>query len=75
MTDAHDAKVTSSKDKITARGKLNNGLQYETQVLVLNQGGSIKAENGTISFSNSTSAKSPGSCTSEQLQTQNCMLQ
>jgi len=50
LTDAHDAKITAEKDKITASGKLGNGLQYETQVLVLNQGGSVKAAGSEITF-------------------------
>ena len=48
LTDAHDAKITAVKDKITASGKLDNELQYETQLLVLNQGGSIAADDGAI---------------------------
>ncbi|GAG12190.1 unnamed protein product, partial [marine sediment metagenome] len=55
FSDAHSAKVTAEKNKITASGKLNNGLQFETQVLVLNQGGSVKAEGSEIKFAKADS--------------------
>ncbi len=50
FTDAHGAKVAAEKDRITASGKLGNGLQYETQVLVLHQGGRVEAEGAEIKF-------------------------
>jgi alpha-L-fucosidase 2 len=39
FTDAHGAIVTAERDKLTASGKLDNGLVYETQVVVLQSGG------------------------------------
>jgi len=41
FTDAHHAVVTADVNKLIAAGKLDNGLAYETQVLVLQSGGRI----------------------------------
>jgi len=41
LADGHDADVTAAGNRLTVSGKLENGLKYEWQVLVLNQGGSI----------------------------------
>ena len=50
LTDAHGAKVAADKNRLTAAGALANGLKHETQVLVLNGGGSLKAAGGQIGF-------------------------
>jgi len=63
LTDAHDAKITAAGNRITATGTtarhqryLNHTWEYpivlqkESQVLVLNQGGTIEAGEGTITF-------------------------
>ncbi|MBZ5618579.1 MAG: glycoside hydrolase family 95 protein [Acidobacteriia bacterium] len=48
LTDAHNATTAAVNDTLTATGKLDNGLAYETQVLVLHQGGAVRAEGGAI---------------------------
>ena len=45
LGDAHGATVASTDDKLlTAAGVLNNGMKYQSQVLVRNDGGSMKAD-------------------------------
>ena len=41
LADAHNAKITADGNRLTASGTLENGLKFEWQLLVLNQGGSI----------------------------------
>jgi len=41
--DAHDAKLVIASNRLTVAGKLKNGLQYESQILVLNEGGTLSA--------------------------------
>jgi len=48
VADAHDAKPTSEGRRITCAGALDNGLKYESQVLVVNEGGSVAAEDGQL---------------------------
>jgi len=50
LTDAHEAKITAEDNRITATGALNNGLNYETQVLVLNESGSVKPQDGGVAI-------------------------
>ena len=50
LSDGHEAKATSKGNRIVCSGKLSNGLQYETQVMVLNKGGSIEAADGAIAL-------------------------
>ncbi len=50
LADAHAAPVTAEKNRLTASGELDNGLKHEAQVLVLNRGGGVKAEDGAIRF-------------------------
>jgi alpha-L-fucosidase 2 len=50
LADAHDAPITVEKGTITAAGSLGNGLAYETQVLVLHAGGTLRAEAGAVRF-------------------------
>ncbi len=67
LADAHDAKVTAQKNRITSSGSLAGNvyahgsaqgrknkykmaLDYEAQVLVLNEGGTLKAADGAIEF-------------------------
>jgi alpha-L-fucosidase 2 len=44
FTDAHGAITTAEGDKITSKGKLDNGLIYETQIVVLHSGGTVTPE-------------------------------
>jgi len=67
LTDMHKGKVTAGGNKITCSGSLENyayrksrrkyeiALEYEAQVLVLNQGGSVRAEDGAIAFKDADS--------------------
>jgi len=52
LTDAHKAPTTAAaappNHSLTATGKLDNGLNYETQVWILNEGGSVRAGDGAI---------------------------
>ena len=41
LADAHSAKITANGNRLTASGTLENGLKFEWQLLVLNQGGSV----------------------------------
>jgi alpha-L-fucosidase 2 len=41
LTDTHGADVLADGTKLTATGVLNNGMDYESQVLVQNQGGTV----------------------------------
>ena len=45
LTDMHDAKITAEGNRLTASGRLGkDGLDYESQVLVLNSGGRVRIE-------------------------------
>jgi alpha-L-fucosidase 2 len=49
LTDAHGAPTTAEpQGNLTAAGKLDNGLSYETQVLVLHQGGTLRVDDAAI---------------------------
>ncbi len=50
LVDAHDARSIAEKDKITAAGTLANGLEYESQVQVLHEGGTLRADHGSLRF-------------------------
>ena len=50
LTDAHKATITAGECRLTASGALKNGLAYEAQVLVVNEGGSVQAADGAIGF-------------------------
>jgi alpha-L-fucosidase 2 len=47
LDDSHNAKIVVDGNRITASGTLDNGLKFEWQVLVLNQGGSLSPVTGT----------------------------
>jgi alpha-L-fucosidase 2 len=50
LTDMHNAPIASEANRLTASGALDNGLKYEAQVLVLNDGGSLTADGNKIEF-------------------------
>lgn len=53
LKDAHNAKISVERNKITATGKLSeNGMQYESQVLVIINGGKMLSDSAGISVSN-----------------------
>jgi alpha-L-fucosidase 2 len=41
LNDSHDAKIVADGNRLTASGTLANGMKFEWQLLVLNQGGSV----------------------------------
>lgn len=53
--DEHDAKAVITPNRLTVAGKLKNGLQYESQILVLNEGGTLTSTPTGIAFQNVTS--------------------
>jgi alpha-L-fucosidase 2 len=53
--DGHEAKPVIAPDRLTTTGKLNNGLQFESQIRVLNDGGMLTATPTGIAFENVTS--------------------
>lgn len=50
LTDMHKASITSEANRLIASGSLRNGLQYESQMLVLNEGGTLKSDANRIEF-------------------------
>ena len=48
--DAHGAKMSIALNRLTAAGQLKNGLQFESQLVVLNDGGTLEATPGGIAF-------------------------
>ena len=49
LADSHGAKIIANGNHITAAGTLANGMKFEWQVLVVNQGGSVAAVSDTNS--------------------------
>ena len=45
LTDMHTAKITAAGNMLSAVGKLANGFEYVSQLLVLNQNGSVAVKN------------------------------
>jgi alpha-L-fucosidase 2 len=52
IKDGHGAASKADGARLTVAGKLPNGLLYEAQLLVKNDGGDVKAEGTTIRFTN-----------------------
>lgn len=50
FADKHRGSVTADKNRLLVTGTLANGMKYEAQVLVLNDGGRLQATNGTFQF-------------------------
>lgn len=50
LNDMHNAATTGSLNQLTAAGALDNGLQYESRVTVLHNGGTLITENGKLVF-------------------------
>jgi alpha-L-fucosidase 2 len=48
FTDAHEAKSSAEGATITCSGKLDDGLEYETQCRVLHEGGALSVAGGAI---------------------------
>jgi len=50
LADMHKAPITAEGNRLTSSGELSNGLRYEAQLLVLNEGGSLNASSNRIEF-------------------------
>ncbi|HEY2588482.1 MAG TPA: glycoside hydrolase N-terminal domain-containing protein [Tepidisphaeraceae bacterium] len=50
LVDAHNAGAGAQGDRLTVTGSLDNGLKYESQVLVLNEGGRIATDGDQLRF-------------------------
>jgi alpha-L-fucosidase 2 len=51
LNDAHGARTTATANRLTAGGKLANGLRYESAVQLVNTGGTVTAAaDGTLHF-------------------------
>ena len=48
LTDAHGAPVAAAGSRLSAGGKLDNGLEYETQIQVLSTGGRVTTAEGAL---------------------------
>ncbi len=55
LTDMHSGKTEVSGAQITSQGALSNGLQYEAQLRVLHDDGTVQARDGKLSFANCSS--------------------
>jgi len=60
LADMHDAKVRADGSRLTSVGKLANGFEYEAQVLVLHERGSVKASSEPAPPANPWSIAVPG---------------
>lgn len=52
LVDAHKGQLSIEKNRLTIKGTLENGLMYEAQALVLNEGGTLKGESNGVRFEN-----------------------
>ncbi len=50
LTDMHGAPIRADGRSITATGKLDNGLEYQSTVLVLHEGGSVKPDGQALAI-------------------------
>jgi len=50
LADAHQAPTKAKDNRLVISGALNNGLEYEAQVLIVNEGGKLTVENNEIRF-------------------------
>jgi len=55
LTDGHGHQIAAQQNRLTASGKLGNGLMYETRIVVLNRGGSVKSHAGAVGFTGADS--------------------
>lgn len=55
MTDVHNARISIAGNKITSVGTLTNGMDYEAQLWVLNEGGSVSVVSNTLVISKADS--------------------
>ncbi|MCF7674824.1 MAG: glycoside hydrolase N-terminal domain-containing protein [Akkermansiaceae bacterium] len=50
LNDAHGVKIAIEANRLTSAGKLKNGLQFEAQLLVLNDGGTLEPTPEGLAF-------------------------
>ncbi len=50
LEDAHEAQTVARGARLTAKGALENGLEYESQLHVVNDGGKVTSKDGTFTF-------------------------
>jgi len=50
LEDAHEAETVARGARLTAKGALENGLEYESQLHVVNDGGEVTSKDGTFTF-------------------------
>ena len=55
LADVHRARIAAVGNKITSTGTLTNGLDYEAQLLLLHQGGTVMVKNDSLVVSNADS--------------------
>lgn len=55
LADMHSAKIITTENTITSVGTLTNGMDYEAQVLVLNEGGSMSVKGSSIAVTKADS--------------------
>ena len=59
LTDMHNAEIVGSANRLQSTGKINNGMQYETQLLAKHVGGSVKTITREKGLSNPWEVKVP----------------
>ncbi len=52
LKDAHGTTSVAGKNQLSFAGSLKNGLKYETQLIALNDGGTLATDDTTLTFSN-----------------------
>jgi alpha-L-fucosidase 2 len=55
MTDMHNGKIAFADQRISVNGTLDNGLIYETELVVLNDGGVVRASENSLKFEKTNS--------------------
>ena len=55
LNDAHDAPTVADGTGLSAVGEIANGMKYETRLVVLNEGGTVKAAGTQLEFKDCTS--------------------
>ena len=55
LTDMHKARIRAEGNKLTASGTLTNGLAYEAQLWVLNEGGQVVASGDSLAITGADS--------------------
>jgi alpha-L-fucosidase 2 len=55
LDDMHNTATIRQQNRLTAVGTLDNGLQYESRLIAINDGGTLKTANGQLVFNNCNS--------------------